>query len=170
MPATAARPPAAGSSSAAAASSAVASSDGRRSALRVGIRRRIGDRRTRDLEGITFVATEVTGAHTIVPGSTISLTFETGALSARAGCNNMFGQYTITGDVLNAPQLASTMMACDDAADGAGHLARGLPGLVTDLDLRDGTLTLTNGTDTIAMTEAPSGAEALEGPAGSWSG
>ena len=110
-------PPAAGSSTAASASSSPcigqwcrplgsASSGAASSAAASGIAQ---------FEGITFVATEVTGAHTIVPGSTITLTFERGPLSARAGCNSMFGQYTITGGVLNAPQLASTLMACDDA-------------------------------------------------------
>ncbi len=113
-------------------------------------------------EGITFVATEVTGAHTIVPGSTITLTFERGALSARAGCNGMFGQYTITGGVLKAPQLASTMMACDDALMAQDAWLAAFLASSPTWTYQDGTLTLTNGSDTIAMTKAPSGAEALE--------
>jgi heat shock protein HslJ len=113
-------------------------------------------------EGITFVATEVTGAHTIVPGSTITLTFEKGALSARAGCNSMFGQYTITGGVLSAPQLASTLMACDDALMAQDTWLAAFLASSPTWTYENGTLTLTNGTDTIAMTKAPSGAEALE--------
>jgi heat shock protein HslJ len=113
-------------------------------------------------EGITFVATEVTGAHTIVPGSTITLTFERGALSARAGCNSMFGQSSITGGVLKAPQLASTMMACDDALMAQDAWLAAFLASSPTWTYQDGTLTLTNGTDTIALTKAPSGAEALE--------
>jgi heat shock protein HslJ len=108
------------------------------------------------------VATEVTGAHTLVPGSTITLTFERGALSARAGCNSMFGQYTIAGGVLNAPQLASTLMACDDALMAQDTWLAAFLASSPTWTYQNGALTLTNGTDTIAMTKAPSGAEALE--------
>ena len=63
------------------------------------------------LDGRTFTATEVTGTYTIVPNSNITLTFEKGKLSAKAGCNSMFGEYTVAGDVLTVPQMGSTMMA-----------------------------------------------------------
>jgi heat shock protein HslJ len=115
-----------------------------------------------EFEGITFVATEVTGAHTIVPGSTITLTFERGALSARAGCNSMFGQYTIAGGVLKAPQLASTQMACDDALMAQDTWLAAFLASSPTWTFANGTLTLTTGTDTLVMTKAPSGAEALE--------
>ncbi len=115
------------------------------------------------LDGRTFTATEVTGKYTIVPKSTITLTFEKGKLSAKAGCNSMFGSYTVTGDVLTVPQMGSTMMACQDelmAQDRwlAAFLASG-PTWTLDGD----TLTLTDGKDTLVLGPAPSGADSLEG-------
>jgi heat shock protein HslJ len=115
-----------------------------------------------DLAGKTLVAKEVTGSDTIVPGSTISITFDNGTLAARAGCNNMFGQYTVSGDVLNAPQLASTMMACDEALMNQDTWLAAFLASSPTWTYSGGTLTLTNGTDTIALTEAPTGAAVLE--------
>jgi heat shock protein HslJ len=74
----------------------------------------------------------------------------------------MFGQYTITGGVLSAPQLASTLMACDDALMAQDTWLAAFLASSPSWTYANGTLTLTNGTDTIAMTKAPSGAEALE--------
>jgi heat shock protein HslJ len=156
-------PPAAGSTTAASASASPSSAQGPGSgAARSGSASSGAASGVAQFEGITFVATEVTGAHTIVPGSTITLTFERGALSARAGCNSMFGQYTITGGVLSAPQLASTMMACDDALMAQDAWLAAFLASSPSWTYQNGTLTLTNGTDTIALTKAPSGAEALE--------
>jgi len=115
-----------------------------------------------DLTGKTLVAKEVTGSYTIVPGSTISITFQNGSLAARAGCNNMFGQYTVSGNVLNAPQLASTMMACDEALMKQDTWLAAFLASSPTWTYSSGTLTLTNGTDTIALTEAPTGAAVLE--------
>jgi len=115
-----------------------------------------------DLTGKTLVAKEVTGSYAIVPGSTISLTFQNGSLAARAGCNNMFGQYTVSGNVLNAPQLASTMMACDEALMNQDTWLAAFLASSPTWTYSGGTLTLTNGTDTIVLTEAPTGAAVLE--------
>lgn len=67
-----------------------------------------------DLEGRTFTATEVRG-HDLVEGSAITLAFEDGQVSANAGCNTIFGAAQWDGGTLEAEQLASTLMACDDA-------------------------------------------------------
>ena len=115
-----------------------------------------------DLTGKTLVAKEVTGSYTIVPGSTISITFQNGSLAARAGCNNMFGTYTVSGNVLNAPQLASTMMACDEALMKQDTWLAAFLASSPTWTYSGGTLTLTNGTDTIALTEVPTGAAVLE--------
>jgi heat shock protein HslJ len=114
------------------------------------------------LDGQSFVATEVTGSHTQVPGSTITLAFEGGSLSANAGCNSMAGRYTLAGGKLTAPQLASTMMACEQALmDQDAWLAQFLASGPT-YTLAGDTLTLTNGTDTLVLGPAPSGADVLE--------
>ncbi|NCD15939.1 MAG: META domain-containing protein [Actinobacteria bacterium] len=67
-----------------------------------------------DLEGRTFTATEVRG-HDLVEGSAITLAFEDGQVSANAGCNTIFGEAQWDGGTLEAEQLASTLMACDNA-------------------------------------------------------
>lgn len=67
-----------------------------------------------DLEGRTFTATGVRG-HDLVEGSAITLAFEDGQVSANAGCNTIFGEAQWDGGTLEAEQLASTLMACDDA-------------------------------------------------------
>ena len=157
--------PAAGSSSSASSSSPTGSASGKAgsassSATGSGAAGAAGA--ASDLTGKTLVAKEVTGTYTIVPGSTISITFENGSLAARAGCNNMFGQYTVTGNVLNAPQLASTMMACDEALMKQDTWLAAFLASSPTWTYSGGTLTLTNGTDTIALTEAPTGAAVLE--------
>ena len=120
------------------------------------------------LVGTTFVATEVSGSRTIVPNSMISVTFvDDKQLSATAGCNTMTGAYTITGETLSAPMMASTRMACADNAVSeqetwfAGFLAAS-----PTFTLVDGTLTLTDGTDTVVFVGAPSGADAV--PSTGW--
>ncbi len=115
-----------------------------------------------ELDGKTFVASEVTGSHTQVPDSTITIAFEGGSLSANAGCNTMVGRYTLVGGKLTAPQLASTMMAClGDLGDQDTWLGTFL-GSSPTYTLTGDTLTLTNGTDTVVFGPAPSGAEALQ--------
>ncbi|MET0866071.1 MAG: META domain-containing protein [Nakamurella sp.] len=113
------------------------------------------------LEGTTFVAKEVTGTYTIVPGSTISLTLQDGNLSAKAGCNDLFAQYTLDGDVLSAT-LGTTMMACDQPLmDQDTWLTAFLESAPT-WTYDGGTLTLTNGTDTVVFSPDSAGAQALE--------
>ena len=117
------------------------------------------------LVGTTFVATEVTGSRSIAPGSMIKLTVvDDQRLSATAGCNTMNGAYTITGDVLSAPLMASTMMACmgDGVMEQETWFAAFLASSPTYTYV-DGVLTLTNGTDTVTFGVAPSGAAAVEG-------
>ncbi len=112
-------------------------------------------------DGITFVSNEVTGTHAIVPGSTITLAFEGGSVSAHAGCNYLFGPYAATDNVVSAGHLGTTAMACDSRLMAQDKwLATFLASAPTWTD-DGGTLTLTNGTDTIAMTRTPRGAEAL---------
>ncbi|WP_420120733.1 META domain-containing protein [Nakamurella sp.] len=114
-----------------------------------------------ELDGRSFVSTQVTGGHTLVPGSTITIAFEGGSLSANAGCNTMAGRYTLAGGKLTAPQLASTMMACDQALmDQDTWLAQFLASGPA-YTLAGDTLTLTGATDTVVLGPAPSGADTL---------
>ncbi len=116
------------------------------------------------LEGVTVIAEEVSGAYTIAPGSTISLTFENGRVAAQAGCNSISGAYKVTGDVLSvSPQMVSTMMACDPALMAQDTWLTAFLSSSPTFTYTDGTMTLTNGTDTMVLAPAPSGAAALEG-------
>src|SRR5262245_576548 len=50
----------------------------------------------------------------IVPGSTITLTFDNHGVAANAGCNLLRGPAAITDDELVVGKLASTMKACEE--------------------------------------------------------
>jgi len=157
-------PPAAGSSSPAASSSAASPSSGSASPRSGSSGSASAGASTvpAELQGNTFVATEVTGSYTIAPGSSITLTFQDGTVAARAGCNSMSGAVVIKGDVLVAPTLASTMMACEEALMEQDTWFAAFLASSPTWTYADGTLTLTNGTDTVVFTDAPSGAAALE--------
>lgn len=120
------------------------------------------------LDGRSYLSTGADGL-TLVDGSTIELGFpEPGQVGLRAGCNGMFGPITWDGSTFAAPQLASTLMACDEAlmqqdTDLAELFAGGLTAAV------DGaTLTLTGSGVTLEFTEqaAPSTPEAESGETG----
>jgi heat shock protein HslJ len=157
--------PAAGSGSST--GSAAAGSSGATSSLPAAGSGRVGSSAAQGgdaLDGVTVVATEVTGAYTIAAGSTISLTFKDGRVAAQAGCNSISGSYTVSGDVLSVtPAMVSTMMACDPALMAQDSWLTTFLSSSPTWTYTDGTLTLTNGTDSITATPAPSGAAALEG-------
>lgn len=103
-----------------------------------------------DLSGRTFTSTEVRG-HDLAPGSTITLTFEDGRISANGGCNTLNGAATWDGDTLDvAEPLASTMMACDEALmaqdQWLSEYLTSSPALAVDGD------TMTLGDDTTGIT------------------
>lgn len=65
------------------------------------------------LAGRTFLSTAVTG-HTLVEGTQLSLSFpEAGKISARAGCNQLFGGVSFDGDRMKVSELGSTDMGCE---------------------------------------------------------
>lgn len=67
-----------------------------------------------DLEGRTFVSTDVAG-YELVPGSEVQVIFQSDRIAVQAGCNTLNGGATWEGDVLMvAEPMARTMMACDD--------------------------------------------------------
>jgi heat shock protein HslJ len=97
---------------------------------------------TPDLAGKTFSSTEVRG-HQLVAGTSVSLTFEDGRVSAKAGCNTMSGSATWdTGKLVVAQPLASTMMACDEALTAQDQWLSGFLTSSPALALDGNTLTL----------------------------
>jgi len=80
----------------------------------------------------TFVSTSVAG-HDLVKGTTVTLTFKDGQLSANAGCNTMSGTVVVLGGKLSVGQMAMTEMGC--AAELMAQdqwLAAFLPGATAD--------------------------------------
>lgn len=108
------------------------------------------------LEGRTFVSTEVEG-EALVDGTEITLTFEREQLSARAGCNTLFGGFEIDAGTLIADQLAQTQMACDDALQAQdawlSELLQGRPTIALAGDV----LTLSSGSVTVTLSDEASG-------------
>lgn len=102
------------------------------------------------LDGKTFSSTEVTG-HTLVPDSTVRLSFEADRISADAGCNTLNGAASWDTGVLEVPgPLASTRKACPDDLQAQDVWLDGFltssPALVLEGD------TLTLDADTEGMT------------------
>ncbi len=80
----------------------------------------VGEPRSRaeQLDGRTFVAQQLSqdGASLpLAPGSTMTVGFSGGKLTASAGCNTMGGSFTIEGTALVVGTLAMTEMACAEA-------------------------------------------------------
>lgn len=63
------------------------------------------------IDGRQFVSTSVSG-YELVPGTLIRLTFDGDSIGAQAGCNSIFGKYSLNGDVLVVSQLGMTEMGC----------------------------------------------------------
>jgi heat shock protein HslJ len=79
-----------------------------------------------DLDGQSFVATEIDGAD-IVEGSSIVIAFDSGSVIVDAGCNTQRADYSVTEDgVLETTAMLSTMMACDDALMAQDALVAGV--------------------------------------------
>lgn len=105
-----------------------------------------------DLDGRTFVSTEVTG-HDLVEGTKINITFLADSMSVNGGCNGMNGGFQIDEDVLTAGPFAATMMACDQPLmDQDTWLSDFLTALPT-ITLAGQTLTLTGQDTTITLNE-----------------
>lgn len=110
-----------------------------------------------ELLALTFTSQSVTedgAAVTLASDAPVTLTFSEDTVSAKAGCNTHFGTATITdGQLVIDGQLASTMMACDQALmDQDAWLAAFLmsgPQVGRDGDL------LTLESPTVTMTFAP---------------
>ena len=66
-----------------------------------------------DLSDSVYDLSEITG-HTLVKDSTVELVFDSGTVSVHAGCNRLFGAFSIDDGHLSTPQLAATLMACEE--------------------------------------------------------
>jgi heat shock protein HslJ len=103
------------------------------------------------VDGRTFLSTAVEG-RTLVPGSTVRLSFKDGQLGINAGCNHMGGAYSITDGKLVAGQMMMTDMACQEPLMKQDTwVGSFLGGAAVTLD--GATLTLKNGEVTMTLTD-----------------
>ena len=104
------------------------------------------------LDGKTFTATEVTG-HELVEGTSLTITFADGGVSAQAGCNNLFGAYSYDQVTLDVPMMASTMMACEPELMTQDQWLTGFLSASPDATLAADSLTLASGDVTIVLNQ-----------------
>jgi heat shock protein HslJ len=114
-----------------------------------------------DLDGRTLVATGVTedGAdRPLVEGTELQVSFEEpGNIGVTAGCNSMFGAYTLEDGTLTAPNLASTMMACEQERMDQDAWISALLGEGVDVAVDGETVTFTSGSTVITFADAAAG-------------
>ena len=104
------------------------------------------------LEGREFIGTEVSG-HELVAGSEVWLNFADGQLSANAGCNTMFGGYSLDGSTIVVDQMGGTEMGCEPALmDQDAWLAEFLESSPS-FTLEGETLIVTAGGTSITLTD-----------------
>jgi len=101
------------------------------------------------LAGRTFISTDMAGT-SLVPGSTVTLSFTDDTLGVNGGCNSMSGAYAVTGDRLTTGQMAMTEMACEEPLMTQDQwLAAFLADVTISLD--GNTLVLSDGTTTMTL-------------------
>jgi heat shock protein HslJ len=103
------------------------------------------------LDGRTFLSTAVQG-QTLVPGSTIRLSFKDGQLGINAGCNHMGGAYSMADGKLTTGQMMMTDMACQEPLMKQDTWVSSFLGGAA-VTLAGDTLTLKNGDVTMTLTD-----------------
>jgi heat shock protein HslJ len=99
--------------------------------------------------------TAIDGAPTPVAGD-YHVEFSRRSISGRFGCNGFGGSFSVLGDIMNAGNVTSTMMACSEPA--AGFESHGFAILRLPMQMRwtGGTrLTLSNSAGTIELERLP---------------
>ena len=106
--------------------------------------------------GKSFVSVSVTEngkPHTLAPGTAITLRFtDDGRVVASAGCNTFSGYVTLTDGKIEAPQLTSTEMGCDDARDQQDQWLAGILGNTPSWRMTADQLVVTSPTTTLTLT------------------
>ncbi|AXT48944.1 MULTISPECIES: META and DUF4377 domain-containing protein [Chromobacterium] len=86
----------------------------------------------------------------------ITLSFKDGGVSARAGCNGMFGPVSLEGGQLVSKQLASTLMMCPPEAMERDRALAAFLGAKPAVKLDGDKLTLQAGDKTLSFERQPS--------------
>jgi len=103
------------------------------------------------LEGHTFYTDSTTGKK-VVPGRRIQLAFDHGSVSLHAGCNRMFGPYSVANGRLLVKGPASTEMACDPALMDQDRWLAGMISSKPEISLDGSELTLAGGEPEVILT------------------
>lgn len=103
-----------------------------------------------DLDGSSFASTSVEG-QTLVEGSTITLDFAEGRISANAGCNTMNSSYAVEDGELKVDQMAQTLMACEEALQSQDEWVAAFLTSSPNIDLAGDVLTLTTDDTTLTL-------------------
>lgn len=103
------------------------------------------------LEGHTFFTDRATGRK-VVPGSRIQLAFDHGNVSLYAGCNRMFGPYSVANGRLLVKGPASTEMACEPRLMNQDRWLAGMISSKPEISLDGSELTLTGGDPEVGLT------------------
>ena len=117
------------------------------------------------LAGRTFVSQQVTveGAdYPLASATPISLRFEDGGLTASAGCNQLFGEFSIEDAVLVVGQLGSYPMGCEEALMALNQWLGEQLGARPTLSLDGGTLTLRGPSSEIVLLDGEVAAPSSE--------
>jgi heat shock protein HslJ len=105
-----------------------------------------------DLAGREFVSESLEG-RALVPGTEVRVGFRASELSASAGCNSMFGDYSFDDQVLVVTTMGSTEIGCDlPLHDQDEWLARFLRARPT-AELVEPKLTLSSATETLVLVD-----------------
>lgn len=105
-----------------------------------------------DLSGRAFTSTEVRG-HSLVDGTSVTVTFAEDTLSAQAGCNTLAGGASWADGVLTAGPLAMTMMACEDDLSAQDQWLSEFLASEPAIELDGDTLVIGDDTEGITLTE-----------------
>lgn len=110
---------------------------------------------TPDLENQAFATQRATIAgveQDLALGSTLTLTFTSDGISAKAGCNTMFGQASLgDGRITMTTPLGMTMMACDPALMAQDQWISDFLSSGPQWSLDGSVLTLASGDDVIVL-------------------
>ncbi len=108
-----------------------------------------------ELDGRLFISTGATDDHQLVGNSTVMMTFSGNQISVIAGCNTLFGGATVTDGVLDAPTLASSMMACSAELTAQDQWLSEFLSSKPTVAVDGQTLTLKSGADQLTLKAAP---------------
>lgn len=103
------------------------------------------------VDGKVYISVDVTGV-TLVPGTTIRITFQDGQLTAQAGCNTMSGGYSIVdGKLASDGPWATTEMGCDPARHAQDQWLANFLSSGPTVEVEGDKLTLTSGETVIEL-------------------